>query len=286
MVTSTHKTLTAFTQGSIVLARGGAARPGPRRGVRSSCCTPPARRPPSWPPPTAPAQLIEDARPAAAGRTIELVADGPRPAAPDRRAARVGGVRSDQAGAGRWPAPAPTASRSRPTCWRDGVRLEMADRDTLVPIVTLADTAGHGGPAGGRRWSDSVAARRGAAAAAGRLQRLVAAAGGRDQPARGVLRAPRAGPRRSGGGPGGGRDGGALPARHPGAGPGRADHRPRSSRRCGARRRPAAGSPTAPTPRWRRCWWWRHDKGSGFSLTPPPDTMRRVPAGRRGLAAP
>ena len=43
-----------------------------------------------------------------------------------------------------------------------GIRLEMADRDTLVPIVTLADTAETVGRAGRRRSIDSVGRRRGA----------------------------------------------------------------------------------------------------------------------------
>jgi arginine decarboxylase len=139
MVTSTHKTLTAFTQGSIVVARGGLldlARveeafellhtTSPAAAILASSDR--AR------------QLIQDEGPLLLGRTIELVA------AARGRLRRIDGLHVSEAsdptklvlglaatGADGFAVEADLLA--------DGVRLEMADRDTLVPIVTLADTA-------------------------------------------------------------------------------------------------------------------------------------------------
>lgn len=139
MVTSTHKTLTAFTQGSIVVARAGLldlARvedafellhtTSPAAAILASSDR--AR------------QLIEDQGAQLLERTIELVADA------RSRLRRIDGLHVSEAsdptklvlglagtGADGFTVEADLLA--------DGVRLEMADRDTLVPIVTLADTA-------------------------------------------------------------------------------------------------------------------------------------------------
>ena len=158
MVTSTHKNLTAFTQGSIVLARGeriDLARldecfellhtTSPSAAIMASSDR--ARA------------LIEERGPELLGRTIEIVADA------RRRLSQVEGltvVTADDptklvlalAGTG-----ADGFEVERDLFGR-GIRLEMADRDTLVPIVTLADTPktvgrlAHG-------VANSIAARRG-----------------------------------------------------------------------------------------------------------------------------
>ena len=140
MVTSTHKALTAFTQGSIVLARS------PRIDLE--------RLDEAF-------ELLHTTSPAAAilastdraralmahrggellGRTIELVGDARRRLAevpglvvvacpdPTKLVLALAGT-----GADGFAVEADLLER--------GVRLEMADRDTLVPIVTVADTAG------------------------------------------------------------------------------------------------------------------------------------------------
>ena len=132
--------LTAFTQGSIVLARGeriDLARldecfellhtTSPSAAIMASSDR--ARA------------LIEERGPELLGRTIEIVADA------RARLSQVEGLTRGRGGpirrswCWRWPAPAPTASRWRRDLFGRGIRLEMADRDTLVPIVTLADTA-------------------------------------------------------------------------------------------------------------------------------------------------
>ena len=158
MVTSTHKNLTAFTQGSIVLARGeriDLARldecfellhtTSPSAAIMASSDR--ARA------------LIEERGPELLGRTIEIVADA------RRRLSQVEGltvVDADDptklvlalAGTG-----ADGFEVERDLFGR-GIRLEMADRDTLVPIVTLADTAETVGRLADG-VADSVAARRG-----------------------------------------------------------------------------------------------------------------------------
>ncbi len=158
MVTSTHKNLTAFTQGSIVLARGeriDLARldecfellhtTSPSAAIMASSDR--ARA------------LVEERGPELLGRTIEIVADA------RRRLSQVEGltvVDADDptklvlalAGTG-----ADGFEVERDLFGR-GIRLEMADRDTLVPIVTLADTAETVGRLADG-VADSVAARRG-----------------------------------------------------------------------------------------------------------------------------
>ena len=158
MVTSTHKNLTAFTQGSIVLARGeriDLARldecfellhtTSPSAAIMASSDR--ARA------------LVEERGPELLGRTIEIVADA------SRRLSQVEGltvVDADDptklvlalAGTG-----ADGFEVERDLFGR-GIRLEMADRDTLVPIVTLADTAETVGRLADG-VADSVAARRG-----------------------------------------------------------------------------------------------------------------------------
>lgn len=158
MVTSTHKNLTAFTQGSIVLARGeriDLARldecfellhtTSPSAAIMASSDR--ARA------------LVEERGPELLGRTIEIVADA------SRRLSQVEGltvVDADDptklvlalAGTG-----ADGFEVERDLLGR-GIRLEMADRDTLVPIVTLADTAETVGRLADG-VADSVAARRG-----------------------------------------------------------------------------------------------------------------------------
>jgi lysine decarboxylase len=139
MVTSSHKNLTAFTQGSIVVARGrllDLARvdeafellhtTSPSAAILASSDR--AR------------QLMEDRGPELLERTIELVA-GARD-----RLRRIDGLHVSEAsdptklvlglaGTGA------DGFQVEADLLADGVRLEMADRDTLVPIVTIADTA-------------------------------------------------------------------------------------------------------------------------------------------------
>ena len=158
MVTSTHKNLTAFTQGSIVLARGGRINlarldecfellhtTSPSAAIMASSDR--ARA------------LIEERGPELLGRTIEIVADA------RRRLSQVDGltvVEADDptklvlalAGTGA------DGFEVEHDLFQRGIRLEMADRDTLVPIVTLADTAETVGRLADA-VADSVAARRG-----------------------------------------------------------------------------------------------------------------------------
>ncbi|HEY0387212.1 MAG TPA: DegT/DnrJ/EryC1/StrS family aminotransferase [Gaiellales bacterium] len=139
MVTSTHKTLTAFTQGSIVVARGGVldlARveeafellhtTSPAAAILASSDR--AR------------QLIEDRGEELLERTIALVGDArtrlrridclhvSEASDPTKLVLGLAGTGAD-------------GFEVEADLLREGVRLEMADRDTLVPIVTLADTA-------------------------------------------------------------------------------------------------------------------------------------------------
>jgi lysine decarboxylase len=138
MVTSTHKTLTAFTQGSVVLARAGLldlARvdesfellhtTSPAAAILAS--TDRAR------------QLIEDRGEQLLEQAIALVADA------RARLRRIDGLHVSEAsdpvklvlglaGTGA------DGFQVEADLLADGLRLEMADRDTLVPIVTLADT--------------------------------------------------------------------------------------------------------------------------------------------------
>jgi lysine decarboxylase len=139
LVTSTHKTLTAFTQGSIVLARGDVLdtvrldeafellhTTSPSGAILAS--TDRARG------------LLEDRGAELLGRMLEVVV------AAKERLRRVPGllvVDTDDpaklvlalggAGADGFAVADDLLGR--------GIRLEMADRDTLVPIVTFADTA-------------------------------------------------------------------------------------------------------------------------------------------------
>jgi len=140
MVTSTHKTLTAFTQGSVVLARGGLLdldrleeafellhTTSPSAAILASSDG--ARR------------LVEDRGEELLGRAIELVADA------RARLRRIDGLHVSEAsdplklvlglagtGADGFAVEADLLAA--------GLRLEMTDRDTLVPIVTLADSEG------------------------------------------------------------------------------------------------------------------------------------------------
>jgi lysine decarboxylase len=139
LVTSTHKNLTAFTQGSIVLARGGLIdlerldhafellhTTSPSAAILASSDR--ARA------------LIEERGAELLGRAIELVAsarerlsavDGLAVVAASDPTKLVLGLQGT--GADGFLVEADLTA--------DGIRLEMADRDTLVPIVTLADTA-------------------------------------------------------------------------------------------------------------------------------------------------
>ena len=138
MVTSTHKTLTAFTQGSVVLARGG---------------------------------LLDLARVEEAFELLHTTSPSAQILASSDSARRLVEVRGEEllgqacelaAGARarlRWIDGLHVSEASDPVklvlglagtgadgfqveadLLTEGVRLEMADRDTLVPIVTLADT--------------------------------------------------------------------------------------------------------------------------------------------------
>ena len=160
MVTSTHKTLTAFTQASVVLARGGRldlARvdesfellhtTSPAAAILAS--TDRAR------------QLIEDRGEQLLEQAIALVAEA------RERLRRIDGLHVSEAsdpvklvlglaGTGA------DGFQVEADLLATGLRLEMADRDTLVPMVTLADT-----PATVARLVEalerSIALRRGAA---------------------------------------------------------------------------------------------------------------------------
>ena len=158
MVTSTHKNLTAFTQGSIIVARGeriDLARldecfemlhtTSPSAAIMASSDR--ARA------------LVEERGPELLGQTIQIVADA------RARLSQVEGLTVADAddptklvlalaGTG-----ADGFEVERDLFGR-GIRLEMADRDTLVPIVTLADTAETVGRLADG-VADSVAARRG-----------------------------------------------------------------------------------------------------------------------------
>src|SRR6478752_4995816 len=148
MVTSTHKTLTAFTQGSVVLARGGLLdlsrveesfellhTTSPSAAILAS--TDHAR------------QLIEDRGRQLLEQAIALVADA------RARLRRIDGLHVSEASD-----PVKLVLGLAGT-GADGFQ-EKADRDTLVPIVTLADT-----PATVARLVEalerSIALRRGAA---------------------------------------------------------------------------------------------------------------------------
>jgi lysine decarboxylase len=159
MVTSTHKNLTAFTQGSIILARGeriDLARldecfemlhtTSPSAAIMASSDR--ARA------------LVEERGPELLGQTIQIVADA------RARLSQVEGLTVADAddptklvlalagtGADGFEVEGDLFAR--------GIRLEMADRDTLVPIVTLADTAETVGRLADG-VADSVAVRRGA----------------------------------------------------------------------------------------------------------------------------
>ena len=251
MVTSTHKNLTAFTQGSIVLARGeriDLARldecfellhtTSPSAAIMASSDR--ARA------------LVEERGPELLGRTIEIVADA------RERLSQVEGltvVDADDptklvlalAGTG-----ADGFEVERDLLGR-GVRLEMADRDTLVPIVTLADTA----ETVGRLVdgvADSIAARRGEPRPRGRVDRLVAGRRGGDEP-RAMPTSRRAGgwPWREAVGRIAAETAAPYPPGIPALAPGELISR-RSWTRCAPRPRPAAGSRTAAIRRWRRCW--------------------------------
>src|SRR3954451_5137006 len=158
LVTSTHKNLTAFTQGSIILARGeriDLARldecfemlhtTSPSAAIMASSDR--ARA------------LVEERGPELLGRTIQIVADA------RGRLSQVEGLTVADAddptklvlalagtGADGFEVEGDLFAR--------GIRLEMADRDTLVPIVTLADTAETVGRLADG-VADSVAVRRG-----------------------------------------------------------------------------------------------------------------------------
>jgi len=158
MVTSTHKNLTAFTQGSIILARGeriDLARldecfemlhtTSPSAAIMASSDR--ARA------------LVEERGPELLGQTIQIVADA------RARLSQVEGLTVADAddptklvlalagtGADGFEVEGDLFAR--------GIRLEMADRDTLVPIVTLADTAETVGRLADG-VADSVTARRG-----------------------------------------------------------------------------------------------------------------------------
>jgi lysine decarboxylase len=138
LVTSTHKNLTAFTQGSIILARSGRIdldrldeafellhTTSPAAAIMAS--TDRARA------------LMEERGEELLGRTIEIVA------AAKKRLRRIDGLHvldaSDPtklvlalAGTGA------DGFAVEADLFAEGVRFEMADRETLVPIITLADT--------------------------------------------------------------------------------------------------------------------------------------------------
>ncbi len=99
-----------------------------------------------------------------------------------------------------------------------GMPVEMADRDTLVAMVTLADTR-DGLVDLAVALVESVERHRGQPPARGHLGGLGGRPGHRHQPARGLLRPARERRGRAGRGPGQCRARRAVPTRHPGAGP-------------------------------------------------------------------
>jgi len=146
MVTSAHKTLTGFTQSALLFARGGRLDLG-RLGESF--------------------ELLHTTSPAAAilgsldrtralialrgaellGRTLELVA------AAKAELARIEGlaILAPETGVAAYdptklvlalPATGADGIEVESDLWAAGVRVELANRDTLVPLVTLADTAG------------------------------------------------------------------------------------------------------------------------------------------------
>ena len=123
LVTSAHKTLPAWSQAALVLARtAGSTGPG---------STPASRRPPTTSPAGAILASIDAARAllerdgeALLGPVIEAVATARERLARVRRARRARRPRGrpDAADPRARPAPAPTATPSRPTCWPAGCR--------------------------------------------------------------------------------------------------------------------------------------------------------------------
>ena len=140
MVVSAHKTLTSFTQGAYLFARGGRldlARVSEAFDLLHTTS-----------PSAAILASLDRARHLMATRGEELLGN-------DARAGR-------RASASEWPAskgspsstpttrrssswrlrrPALTASRSKADLVSEGIRLELANRDTLIPLLTIADTA-------------------------------------------------------------------------------------------------------------------------------------------------
>ena len=138
LVTSTHKNLTAFTQGSIILARSGRIdldrldeafemlhTTSPAAAIMASSDR--ARA------------LMEERGEELLGRTIEIVA------AAKRRLRGIAGLQVIDASDPTklvlaLPGTGADGFAVEADLFAEGVRFEMADRDTLVPIVTLADT--------------------------------------------------------------------------------------------------------------------------------------------------
>jgi lysine decarboxylase len=138
LVTSTHKNLTAFTQGSIILARSGLIdldrvdeafemlhTTSPAAAIMASSDR--ARA------------LMEERGEELLGRTIEIVA------AAKHRLRGIAGLQVIDASDPTklvlaLPGTGADGFAVEADLFAKGVRFEMADRDTLVPIVTLADT--------------------------------------------------------------------------------------------------------------------------------------------------
>ena len=262
MVVSAHKTLTAFTQGAMVFARGDLIdRDRLVRGFDALNTTSPS---------------------AAIYASLDrAAADG----AARRRAARAhartaAGFRADASGIEGLRVLGQSITATQPAAFgvdpvklvvslpgtgtdgfdverdllADGVRLEMADRETLVPLLTIGDDERSVGRLSAALARSTAAPRR--AAADLLVDRLAAAAGAGDGAARRVLRPARARQRRARGRPDQRRDRGALPARHPRARTRRADHRRAGrepARRGGRRyaRRVLLGPGARPDPRRR-----------------------------------
>ena len=241
-------------QGAAGLVAGGArARPQPAhrpRPVRRRASRPPprrARRAPSSPASTPPAPCSS-----ATARRCSARSSRPwRPCA--QRLARVPGlVVLDGPGVDPMrltlvlPGTGADGNAVEADLLARGMPVEMADRDTVVAMVTLADT-----PEGlvdlAVALAESVERHRGQPAAGGHLRGVGGRPGHRHQPARGVLRAARERGRRAG------RRTGSAPSSSRPTRPASRCWRParRSpstpSRPCAPRGRPAAGSPTPPT---------------------------------------
>lgn len=123
------------------------------------------------------------------------------------------------------PAPAPDGNEVEQDPLARGMPVEMADRDTIVAMVTMADRPEAIDELAGA-LAESIHTRRSVASGTGRrVGGVGGVTGDGDEPSRGVLRRPRERPGGAGGRAGERRAHRALPARHPRARTRRGGHR-------------------------------------------------------------